>query len=224
MHNPEFEVLSKALSWLKQSQSVALVTVVKTFGTAPRSKGALLAVCQDGQVIGSVSGGCIEDDIIERVRAGEFKYPTVLTYAVTTEQSQRVGLACGGTIELVLELLTHVDSIEPAVTVLKQRQLITRHLNIINGEVSWQTAKMGQSLYYDSQQLTCVYGPAWQLLIIGAGQISRYLFEVSVFRRKTETSNGIFPDFGLSSHRLRTTPRIQHNLADRGHTVRSPDA
>ncbi len=224
MHNSEFEILSKALSWLKQSQSVALVTVVKTFGTAPRSKGALLAVCQDGQVIGSVSGGCIEDDIIERVRAGEFKYPTVLTYGVTTEQSQRVGLACGGTIELVLELLTHVDSIEPAVTVLKQRQLITRHLNIISGEVSWQTAKMGQSLYYDSQQLTCVYGPAWQLLIIGAGQISRYLFEVSVFRRKTETSNGIFPDFGLSSHRLRTTPRIQHNLAGRGHTVRSPDA
>ncbi|RKZ50938.1 MAG: hypothetical protein DRR08_29755 [Candidatus Parabeggiatoa sp. nov. 2] len=95
MHNTEFEVLSKTLHWLEQGKQVILVTVVKTWGTAPRPVGALLAVREDGILVGSVSGGCVEEDIAQRVRAGEIKHPTVLTYGVTTEQSQRVGLPCG---------------------------------------------------------------------------------------------------------------------------------
>lgn len=131
-------------------------------------------------MVGSVSGGCVEDDIVERVRSGEFKRPTVLNYGITKEQSQRMGLPCGGIIELVLEPLTHVDSVKPAVTALEQRQLIARQLNLVSGQVIWQTAEMGQTLHYDGQQLTCVYGPIWRLLIIGAGQISRYLSEFAL--------------------------------------------
>ena len=177
IHDTNWEVLSTASLWLEQNHLVVLVTVVKTWGAAPRPVGGLLAVRQDGLIVGSVSGGCVEDDIINRVQAGEFKRPTVLTYGVTTEQSQQVGLLCGGTLELVLEPLTHPESIKPAVTALAQRQLIARQLDLDNGQITWQAAEVEQALYYDEHQLINVYGPSWQLIIIGAGQISRYLAE-----------------------------------------------
>jgi xanthine dehydrogenase accessory factor len=180
MYSTDFEVLSKTLSWLEQNQPVSLITVVKTWGAAPRPIGALLAVRQDGQLVGSVSGGCVEDDIVERVRAGEFESPMVLTYGITTEQSQRVGLPCGGTIELVLEPLTDVESVKAAVTALKQQQLVARQVDLVSGQVTWQVAEAEQALQYDDQQLTCVFGPTWQLIIIGAGQISRYLSEFAL--------------------------------------------
>jgi len=193
MQSTDFEVLSTTLHWLEQHQPVVLVTVVKTWGTAPRPVGALLAVSEKVLLVGSVSGGCVEEDIISRVQAGEFKQPTVLTYGVTTEQSQRVGLPCGGTIELVLEPLTNVDSIKPAVTALEQRQLIARQLNMVTGQVTWPMLEptevvagrkndfpKHQTLRYEGDQLTRIYGPAWQLLIIGAGQISRYLSEFAL--------------------------------------------
>jgi xanthine dehydrogenase accessory factor len=175
MHSTDFEVFSQVQSWLAQEQTIALITVVKTWGATPRPVGALLAISQEGQIVGSVSGGCIEDDIVKRVRVGEFESPTILTYGVTDEQSQRIGLPCGGTIELVLELLTDVASVEPAVIALKDRQLIARQVNLVTGQVTWQDAKTKPALQYDAQQLTCVFGPAWQLILIGAGQISRYL-------------------------------------------------
>lgn len=181
MQNTELEVLSQTLQWLEQGQPVALVTVVKTWGSAPRAVGALLAVCKDGHLVGSVSGGCVEDDIMARVQADEFHCPTVLTYGVTTEQSKRVGLPCGGTIELVLEPLANVEDIKPAVTALEQRQLIARQLNLATGEVTWHSAETGQALhYYDAKVLRSIYGPSWQLVIIGAGQISHYLSEFAL--------------------------------------------
>ncbi len=180
MYSTDFEVLSTTLHWLEQRKRVVLITVVKTWGTAPRPVGALLAVREDGILVGSVSGGCVEEDIANRVQADEFNGPTVLTYGVTTAQSQRVGLPCGGTIELLLEPLADIDSVKPAVTALEQRQLIARQLEIGTGLVTWQTASTEQALHYDGQQLTSIYGPTWQLLIIGAGQISRYLSEFAL--------------------------------------------
>ncbi len=180
MQDTQLEVLSQTLSWLEQGQQVALVTVVKTLGTTPHPKGTLLAVLKDRQLIGSVSGGCIEDDIVDRVLSSEFDRPTVLTYAITTEQSQRIGLPNGGTIELILEPLSNVESIKPAVKALQQRQLIARQLDLNTGRITWQTAPSEQRVYYDDQQFINVYGPNWQLLIIGAGQIAHYLSEFAL--------------------------------------------
>ncbi len=180
MQETQLEVLSQTLSWLEQGQQVALVTVVKTLGTTPRPVGALLAVLKDRQLIGSVSGGCIEEDIVDRVLSGEFDRPTVLTYAVTNEESRRVGLPCGGTIELILEPLSRVENIKPAVKALQQRQMIARQLDLNTGRVTWQSASSEQTLYYDDQQFINVYGPNWQLLIIGSGQIAHYLSEFAL--------------------------------------------
>jgi xanthine dehydrogenase accessory factor len=178
MVSTTLEVFSQTLRWLEQGSPVVLVTVVRTWGSTPRPAGSLLAIQQStGNLVGSISGGCVEDDMVRQVKAGVFTRPTILKYGISQEHSQRLGLACGGSLEVVIEPLTQVESVKPAVLALTQRQLIARQVNLVTGEVTWQPATREQSLHYDGTQLICVLGPTWQLLLIGAGQVSRYLAE-----------------------------------------------
>jgi len=180
MDSTDLEVFSYALQWLEQGHPVVLATVVETWGSAPRAPGALLAINQAGHRIGSVSGGCVEEDLAALVQAGAVTHLNVLTYGITEAQSRQVGLACGGTLKVMVEPLTHPDHIQPAVTALKQGHLITRRVNLTSGEVTWLETSKESPVYYDGHQFQVVYGPAWQLLIIGAGQISRYLAEFAL--------------------------------------------
>ena len=104
MDSVDLEVLRKSAEWLAAGRRVLLVTVVKTWGSSPRPPGALLAVRDDGHVVGSVSGGCIEGAVIEaaqRVIAGGGIQR--LRFGVTNEMAWEVGLACGGDIEIFVE-------------------------------------------------------------------------------------------------------------------------
>src|SRR6476469_2133727 len=107
MDSVDLEVLRRSADWLDEGRRVLLVTVVKTWGSSPRPEGAMLAVRDDGQVAGSVSGGCIEDDIVDRVRREGLTASSceTVTYGVSADQARRFGLPCGGTIQLVLEPL-----------------------------------------------------------------------------------------------------------------------
>ena len=108
MDSVDLEVLKRSAEWLDEGRRVLLVTVVKTWGSSPRPEGAMLAVRDDGLVVGSVSGGCIEDDIIDRVRREGMTATRceAVTYGVSADEARRFGLPCGGTIQLVLEPLT----------------------------------------------------------------------------------------------------------------------
>src|ERR1700704_1121700 len=108
MDSVDLEVLRKTTQWIAEGKRVLLVTVVRTWGSSPRPPGAMLAVREDGQVVGSVSGGCIEDDIVERSRreGAYIDSPQSATYGVSAEDARKFGLPCGGTIQLVLEPLT----------------------------------------------------------------------------------------------------------------------
>src|ERR1043165_7150402 len=98
--------LAQARDWRRAGHGVWLVTVLETWGSAPRPPGALLALRDDGLVVGSVSGGCVEDDLIDRVRhGGRVDAPSLITYGVTKEEAARFGLPCGGNLRLVQEPL-----------------------------------------------------------------------------------------------------------------------
>src|SRR3972149_11589753 len=86
------EVLKSAVAWLDAGRRATLATVVRTWGSAPRPVGAMLVIRDDGHVIGSVSGGCVEDDLIERVKAHQMKggKPEGVTYGVTAAQRGRL--------------------------------------------------------------------------------------------------------------------------------------
>jgi len=98
------DVLQSAEEWAKAGHQVALATVVKTWGSAPRPAGSVLAVRDDGAFEGSVSGGCVEGDVIEKARAVmTVGKPQMLEYGVSDEQAWAVGLACGGRVEIFVE-------------------------------------------------------------------------------------------------------------------------
>jgi xanthine dehydrogenase accessory factor len=106
MDSLDLQVLQQARDWREAGHAVWLVTVIETWGSAPRPPGALLALRDDGLVVGSVSGGCVEDDLIDRVRHGErVATPFLVTYGVTKEEAARFGLPCGGNLRLVQEPL-----------------------------------------------------------------------------------------------------------------------
>ena len=100
MDSVDLEVLKSAVAWGDAGHRIMLATVVATWGSAPRVPGAWLVIRDDGQIAGSVSGGCIEDDLISRARGKRFnsERPEVVTYGVTQEEAARFGLPCGGTL------------------------------------------------------------------------------------------------------------------------------
>jgi len=176
MESLDLRVLSDVLAWRRAGHRVALVTVVETWGSAPRPPGALLAVRDDGGVSGSVSGGCVEDDLIARIRAGEYAHldrPTLLAYGVNKEEATRFGLPCGGTLRLVLEPVQDTDWIEEVLRRTNAHQLVARTLNLADGKVDLRQAVRGESLQFDGSHLTSYFGPRWRLLLIGAGQLSQ---------------------------------------------------
>jgi xanthine/CO dehydrogenase XdhC/CoxF family maturation factor len=103
---PAEDVLEQAARWRDQGRGVALATVVATWGSSPRPVGSQLAVDDKGNMLGSVSGGCIEGAVVHEAREVMTSgTPKVLEYGVTDETAWEVGLACGGTVRVFVERL-----------------------------------------------------------------------------------------------------------------------
>jgi xanthine/CO dehydrogenase XdhC/CoxF family maturation factor len=101
------DVLRQAAEWSEGGLGVALATVVSTWGSAPRPAGSHLAVNEQGEFVGSVSGGCIEGAVVrEAVASIQDGKPRLLEYGVTNDRAWEIGLACGGTVQVFVEKLT----------------------------------------------------------------------------------------------------------------------
>ena len=181
MDSIDLEVLKTASSWLAQGHRCELITVVKTWGSSPRPIGALLAICDDGRVVGSVSGGCIEDDLIARVREQGITraLPEIVSYGISADEAHRFGLPCGGTIELAIEPLSKDSRIDELLERLDRHELLERRLDLATGAVSLQRAAAGAVQRADARELVTIHGPRWRLFIIGAGQLSRFLAQIA---------------------------------------------
>lgn len=184
MNSVDFSVLQTASDWAKQksiAQQVWLVTVVKTFGSSPRPIGATLVLRADGLLVGSVSGGCIEDDLVEKARSGGLSLDAakVMTYGVTTEEARQFGLPCGGSLTIVIEPLIETSWIDSLISLISQHRLVSRTLNLATLSTQIFDAMPEDELIFDGHNLTTVYGPRWRLLIIGAGQTSQYLAQMA---------------------------------------------
>jgi xanthine dehydrogenase accessory factor len=154
------------------------VTVVETWGSAPRPPGALLAVRGDGVVSGSVSGGCVEDDLIARIQNGErTDKPRMIAYGVTKLEAARFGIPCGGSLRLLQEPLHDVQWVQQILQRTGGREgaheLVARTLHLPSGRVTLCSAQRGEGFAFDGTTLRTVFGPKWRLLLIGAGQLSQ---------------------------------------------------
>jgi xanthine dehydrogenase accessory factor len=181
MDSLDLQVLRQARDWQRAGHAVWLVTVIETWGSAPRPPGALLAMRGDGLVVGSVSGGCVEDDLIERVRNGErVTQPSLVNYGVTKEEAARFGLPCGGNLRLVQEPLTDASWIDEVLRRTAAHELVARCLDLKTGHVRIEPAMRGEAFQFDGDTLRALFGPRWRMLIIGAGQLSRVLAQMAL--------------------------------------------
>lgn len=182
MDSIDLEVLKTCSEWIAAGKQCELVTVIRTWGSSPRPEGATLGICEDGRVVGSVSGGCIEDDLIARARESGITrtQPEIVTYGITADEAHRFGLPCGGTIQLAIEPLFAHSRIDELIAQLAQGQLVARRVDLQSGDVTLGPAKAGMSLQVSEAALTTIHGPRWRLLIIGAGQLSRFLAQIAV--------------------------------------------
>jgi xanthine dehydrogenase accessory factor len=181
MDSVDIEVLRSAEAWRRSGHRATLGTIVKTWGSAPRPVGALVAIRDDGQVVGSVSGGCVEDDLIEKVRAKAVaaEKPQLMTYGVTNEEATRWGLPCGGTLQVVLEPVTGQSGLADLLEVISKQQLVRRRLEMDSGRVTVEPGRWSDALEFDGKVLTTVHGPRWRLVLVGAGQLTHYLAEMA---------------------------------------------
>ena len=188
MENLDVTVLRALRDWRLAGKPALLVTVVRTWGSSPRPVGSIMALCADGSVMGSVSGGCIEDDLIARYahaagadalpRSGP---PQFAKYGVTADEAFRFGLPCGGTLELLLEFDPDGASIAALVQALDAGRLMHRRVRLGDGAVTLEATDAPADLALDGLQLTNTFGPEYRMLLIGAGQLTEYLATMALF-------------------------------------------
>ena len=204
MNSTDLSVLNAAVTWLKTGHSVAIATVVQTWGSAPRPVGSWLAIRADGQVAGSVSGGCVEDDLIRRVQAEILtrSTPEMVVYGVSKEEASRFGLPCGGTLRLFVEPRPDLSVLEELLKSISNHRIIRRRIDLQTGISSLGPGNRNDLFLCNEQFVQTTYGPRWRMVIIGAGQLSLYVadfavasdFEVIVIDPREEYSEGIDRD------------------------------
>jgi len=182
MDSIDLEVLHACADWIRDGFRCEYVTVVRTWGSSPRPEGATMAIRADGQVVGSVSGGCIEDDLIAAVREKGIvrSRPEVLTYGISADEAHRFGLPCGGTIQLVVEPLGGHSRMDELLALAQRRMLTRRTLDLETGAVTLAEASPEDQLRMDGKTLVTLHGPRLRMLIIGAGQLSQFLAQIAV--------------------------------------------
>jgi len=187
MENLDLIVLRALLDWRSAGKKALLATVVRTWGSSPRPVGSIMALCEDGSVVGSVSGGCIEDDLIRNFSGlkdfplDKQSAPQFLKYGVTADEAHRFGLPCGGTLEILLEFNVAIEPLTQLISELGSGKLITRHTDLKTGVVTLKVVGKPEALLINDTQLSNTFGPEYRMLIIGAGQLSEYLATMALF-------------------------------------------
>ena len=194
MENLDVLVLRTLCGWRAANKRALMATVVRTWGSSPRPIGSIMALCEDGTVVGSVSGGCIEDDLIARYT---HKYtppgstplplavaqgaPRLVKYGISADEAHRFGLPCGGTLELLLEYDPEPSALAQLVQWLDQGRLVQRTVRLDTGQASLQLCDTPSDLRLSATELHNVFGPGYRMLMIGAGQMSEYLATMALF-------------------------------------------
>ncbi len=182
MNSSETILLRTASDWLKQENEILLVTVANTWGSSPRPVGSMMLIKQDGEFIGSVSGGCIEENLINKYLTGNLPDKNVfkLSYGIDQLDTQKYGLPCGGKLELFIEKLNSTESFKLASRALQANKPIVRRLNVKTGTVSYRDCDRNQQSHFDGTYLHKIFGPQWQLLLIGANELSKFVAEFAL--------------------------------------------
>jgi xanthine dehydrogenase accessory factor len=188
MENLDLLVLRDLRDWRRAGQRALLVTVVRAWGSSPRPVGAILALAENGRIAGSVSGGCIEDDLVwrykERWRAQPVPTampPEFVTYGISADEAHRFGLPCGGTLELLVEHDPDPGELDTLLDALSAGRLVRRGVRLADGHATHEETRQPEELFADDAWVVNTFGPSYRMLLIGAGQLTEYLATMALF-------------------------------------------
>jgi len=179
------KVLARVTECLAEGIACWIATVVATYGSSPRPVGSLLTCNSDGEIVGSLSGGCVEDDLLEKLTHGQLanERAQFFRYGDDEAEAEKLGLPCGGHLDIVVEaleppMLPHFEEITQCV---QERNLCRRTVNLRDRSIMTNKVDRFEELRYDddNQTLTQTYGPRYQLFLIGAGMVSQYVAEIA---------------------------------------------
>lgn len=180
MRRLDLQVIDQALRWAKQGHPLWLCTVLATFGSSPREPGAMLVARQDGEHLGSLSGGCVEEDFLERLRQGEFSKPIQrVRYGSQGSEpaASRVQLPCGGSLDILIERLepssSTVAHLETLHATLLGQQTLMRRIPL-NGRAAYfdPNETPGPTILQKDGVVGVRVGPALRLIIAGISPVS----------------------------------------------------
>ena len=170
-------ILRKIISWQELNKKIILFTVLKTWGGAPRPVGSMFVVCIDDlSMAGSVSGGCVEDDLLHR--CGEQEFDQAISLLNFGSKTSGVQLPCGGELILSVENISQAQEFKHILKCINERELITRHV-CLKTSTSTLSSTITAQFYADRYSFSRVFGAQWRVLIIGAGELGYYVSKLA---------------------------------------------
>lgn len=191
MLSSQQHVISQTRQWLDAGSPVWLSTILKTWGSSPRPVGAMMACTPDGDLAGSISGGCIEEDFLEQLRDGSLKArydeegrPFVVRYGITAEEAARLRLPCGGQLHVLLEWIAPEPGNRAVFARLDEalaaHRRVSRIVDLADGRISQREGMDDDVVQYDDRQLVHGLSPRYRLLLLGAGDVARYVAQMAL--------------------------------------------
>ncbi len=177
------DILTPMSVWLKEKRKVALATVISTWGSAPRPVGGQMAIDSNGEIIGSVSGGCVEGAVINEginsINDGKLR---IKDYGISNDMAWEVGLACGGELKILIQPLNLEDEIVYSIVEnIKNREPTKILINCLTGSRHIDNSIINQISYYDKikEEFIHVIDPKPRLFIVGAVHIAQALISLA---------------------------------------------
>lgn len=185
MHTQDYAVLSTALEAVARGEEAWLATVVAVHGSSPRPPGSLSLFLPPSSQTGSLSGGCVEEELLASIVAGEFDAlcPHTLQYGVSAEENARLGLPCGGHLSIFLQTLTpsrDLSWLQDVTQAVGTRRCVARQVDTQSGASVTHAVDRFSELSFTNGELTQCFGPQQRMLLIGAGQLSASVAEIAL--------------------------------------------
>ncbi len=182
MQSLDYRVLEQAIEWLRSDRAVWLCTVLSTFGSSPREPGSLMVAISDGRHLGSLSGGCVEEDFLARVSDGEYELPTVIVrYGKPGEgpDNARVRLPCGGVLEVLVERMTaspeNLAHLEQLLAAMGGENELARQIRLTDGKCWLEDAGPSgpRVTWEEGEETVCIrIGPVAKLVLAGYSPVA----------------------------------------------------
>ena len=174
----DYEIINTASEWEREGEKLALAIVVKTWGSSPRQPGSMMLIREDGHIVGSVSGGCVEGAVIVgSKKILQENRAELMQFGVADEDAWSVGLSCGGQISVFVCPLTKIepDLFNKALKALESRLSVSIECDLKKGTVSALENKLNSEDNFFRMQII----PKPRLFIVGAVHISQHLIPMA---------------------------------------------